>query len=75
MRVTVPLVVVLFLCAAPSGTAQTPSQHEHAGAPPERLGTVHFDTSVPTAVTAEFDRAVACCTRSGFTPPSRRSRR
>ncbi len=59
MRVTVPLVVALFLCAAPSGTAQTPSQHEHAGAPPERLGTVHFDTSCATAVTAEFDRAVA----------------
>jgi hypothetical protein len=59
MRVRVPLVVVLFLCTAPSGTAQTPPQHEHAGTPPERLGTVHFETSCAAEVRGSFDRAVA----------------
>ena len=41
-------------------------QQPHAGAmndeqfpPPERLGTVHFETSCAPAVTAKFDRAVA----------------
>ena len=59
MRALVPLVVVLFMCAAQSAAAQTPSQHEHAGAPPERLGTVHFATSCAPAVSGDFDRAVA----------------
>ncbi len=35
-------------------------QHDqHAGAPPERLGTVHFETSCRPAVRTSFDRAVA----------------
>jgi tetratricopeptide (TPR) repeat protein len=52
-----------FLCAsvcvgmlAPLA-AQQP--HEHAGAPPERLGTVHFTTSCRSDVQPAFDRAVA----------------
>ena len=36
----------------------SPQQHEHAGTP-ERLGTVHFDTSCSAAVRDKFDRAVA----------------
>lgn len=36
---------------------QNPAQHEHPA--PERLGRVHFATSCTSAVTAEFDRAVA----------------
>ena len=34
-------------------------QHEHSGAPPERLGTVHFATSCRADVQPAFDRAVA----------------
>jgi hypothetical protein len=35
------------------------AQHEHGGAPPDRLGTVHFETSCSPDVTKDFDRAVA----------------
>ena len=35
------------------------AQEAHRHAPPEHLGTVHFDTSCAPAVTAAFDRAVA----------------
>src|SRR5258706_2704514 len=49
----IPLVVSLL---APAAWAQ----HEgHGGAPPEKLGKVHFETSCAPAVRADFDRAVA----------------
>jgi hypothetical protein len=37
------------------------AQHEHpdGGTPPERLGTVHFETSCDPSVEKDFDRAVA----------------
>ena len=35
------------------------AQHEHPGAPAERLGKVHFDTTCTAAVQPAFDRAVA----------------
>ncbi len=59
MRAIVLLIAVLLMSAALPGAAQTPSQHEHAGAPPERLGTVHFETSCAPEVRGSFDRAVA----------------
>ena len=59
MRSIVPLIAVLLMSAALPGAAQTPPQHEHAGAPPERLGTVHFETSCAPEVRGSFDRAVA----------------
>ena len=49
------LAIVMTLGAVPA-LAQ---QHEHAGAPAERLGKVHFETSCAPAVRASFDRAVA----------------
>jgi hypothetical protein len=54
MKHAVP--VLLALCAATSAAAQS---HDHAGAPPERLGTVHFATSCSPDVQPAFDRAVA----------------
>ena len=54
-RLPVYLIVTGALCAAPA----LAGQHEHAGHPPERLGTVHFNTSCSKAVEAEFDRATA----------------
>jgi len=59
MRATVPLVVVLSMCAVQPCAAQPQQQHEHAGAPPERLGTVHFETTCAPNVAPTFDRAVA----------------
>jgi hypothetical protein len=50
--------LVLLAPATPVG-AQDHAQHQHTGTPPERLGTVHFETSCQPAVTAAFDRAVA----------------
>jgi tetratricopeptide (TPR) repeat protein len=55
------LAVVLVPFAAPV-RAQTPPalQHQHeSGQPPERLGTVHFETSCNPAVKDDFNRAVA----------------
>ena len=49
-------VVMASLVAAPSLQAQ--HQHE-AGAAPQRLGKVHFETSCAPAVQAEFNRGVA----------------
>ncbi len=54
-RLPVCLIMTGALCAAPA----LADQHEHAGHPPERLGTVHFNTSCSKAVSAEFDRAAA----------------
>ncbi len=55
---TLLVVAVLALAGTPVA-AQSPAQHEHAGAPPERLGTVHFETSCAPEVGVAFDRAVA----------------
>jgi hypothetical protein len=57
IRVSVasPLLVALVLGLVPQASAQ----HQHAGAPPERLGKVHFETSCSPAVAAEFDRGLA----------------
>jgi tetratricopeptide (TPR) repeat protein len=55
------LAVVLIPAGMPA-QAQTPPalQHQHeSGQPPERLGTVHFETSCSPAVREPFDRAVA----------------
>jgi len=66
-------VVAVLLLAGFSSAAQSPIhpaahtprgggpglQHEHAGAPPERLGTVHFETSCTPEVRGSLDRAVA----------------
>src|SRR3954466_10706412 len=41
--------------------------HEHEGAPPERLGTVHFATSCRADVQPAFDRAVALLHSFSFT--------
>jgi hypothetical protein len=51
---------VMVVTAALGGTPVL-AQHDHAegGAPPDRLGTVHFATSCNPAVLKDFDRAVA----------------
>jgi len=50
------ITAVLVMLASAPALAQ---QHEHAGAPAERLGKVHFETSCAPAVQPAFDRAVA----------------
>src|SRR5262245_56534938 len=47
---------LLAFCVVASAAAQ---QHDHAGSPPEKLGTVHFATSCSPDVQPAFDRAVA----------------
>jgi hypothetical protein len=47
----------LLLVSAASASAQ--HEHQQKGAPPERLGTVHFETSCSPDVKQDFDRAVA----------------
>ncbi|HEX2310722.1 MAG TPA: hypothetical protein VHH91_08400, partial [Vicinamibacterales bacterium] len=47
---------LLAFCVVASAAAQ---QHDHAGSPPEKLGTVHFATSCSPEVQPAFDRAVA----------------
>jgi tetratricopeptide (TPR) repeat protein len=42
-----------------AGAPVSAQEHEHAGIAPERLGTVHFETSCDPAVRTEFDRATA----------------
>lgn len=57
MEKPLALVLVAGLCV-PAVAVQ--AQHEsHAGAPPEKLGKVHFETSCSAAVRDDFDRAVA----------------
>jgi hypothetical protein len=54
--------IVALVAGASVVQAQTPPalQHQHeSGEPPERLGTVHFDTSCSPAVKDDFNRAVA----------------
>ncbi len=46
------------LLSRPAG-AQGPGPHDHGGAPPEKLGSVHLETSCAPAVQKPFDRAVA----------------
>src|SRR5262245_47474836 len=47
---------VAFLIVARLGGGQ---EHEHGATPPEKLGTVRFETTCKAAVQAPFDRAVA----------------
>ena len=54
-----PLIAALLFVACTSGVSFAQHQHEHAGAPPERLGTVHFETTCSADVQPTFDRAVA----------------
>jgi hypothetical protein len=51
------LVALAMLSSAASSRAQ--DQHQHGGTEPERLGTVHFETSCKADVRTEFDRGVA----------------
>lgn len=44
------------------------AQHEAHGASPEKLGTVHFETTCSPAVRADFDRAVALLHSFEFRP-------
>lgn len=56
------LMPILGVCLALFTSRQAEAQpHQHApeGAPPERLGTVTFETSCAPAVQADFNRAVA----------------
>jgi tetratricopeptide (TPR) repeat protein len=56
------ILAVVFVPLAVPAQAQTPPalQHQHeSGQPPERLGTVHFETSCSPAVKDDFNRAVA----------------
>ncbi len=52
------LTALLFLTSV-SGVVAAQHQHEHAGTPPERLGTVHVETTCAASVQPTFDRAVA----------------
>lgn len=51
--------VAAFLLCVPAGSAISQEHPQHHGAPPEKLGTVHFATSCAPAVAPRFDRAVA----------------
>jgi hypothetical protein len=57
-RWNLALVASLALALA-GGQPALAQEHQHAGTPPERLGTVHFETSCAPAVRGDFDRAVA----------------
>jgi tetratricopeptide (TPR) repeat protein len=60
------VVIAILLLAPPAFVA---AQHEeHTGAVPEKLGTVHFETSCAPAVAAEFDRGVALLHSFEFRP-------
>jgi hypothetical protein len=62
MRFALAWLLVLVLVSAAGAR-----QHEHEGAPPERLGTVHFDTSCRAELQPAFDRAVALLHSFWFT--------
>jgi tetratricopeptide (TPR) repeat protein len=52
------LLITVFICASASvNTAANEPVHSHP--PPDKLGTVHFDTSCAAAVQSQFDHAVA----------------
>jgi hypothetical protein len=50
---------VVLLLAAVGGKAAAQHDHAHTGVPPERLGSVHFETSCSPAAQPVFDRAMA----------------
>src|SRR5258706_964684 len=52
-------VSVLAAVLALAARARADEGHQHAGTPPEKLGTVHFATSCSPAAQKEFTRAVA----------------
>jgi hypothetical protein len=62
-RVPMLNLAVYVLVLVPRLTLGSPAppqhQHEHGATPPERLGTVEFDTSCAPAVRADFNRSVA----------------
>jgi hypothetical protein len=63
-RHTIAVAVAALALAA---TAVAQDQHRHEGVAPERLGTVHFETSCKPETRAEFDRAVALLHSFWFT--------
>jgi hypothetical protein len=65
-RLLAAWVVSLALVAA--STRAAAQEHEHTGAPGEKLGTVHFETSCSPAAAAPFDRAVALLHSFEFGP-------
>jgi hypothetical protein len=56
---------VAFLIFTPSRVECAP-QHDHASELPDRMGTVHFDTSCSPAVRNEFNQAVATLYSFGY---------
>jgi tetratricopeptide (TPR) repeat protein len=60
-------VVIALSLASPSFLAAQHDEHA-AGAAPEKLGTVHFETSCASAVAADFDRGVALLHSFEFPP-------
>jgi hypothetical protein len=52
------LLVTAFICGS-AGVNAAPNEPAHDHPPPEKLGTVHFDTSCAAAVQSQFDHAVA----------------
>jgi tetratricopeptide (TPR) repeat protein len=59
--------LTLLLACALATPVSAGQQHDHQGAPPERLGTVHFVTSCRADVQPAFDRAVALLHSFWFT--------
>lgn len=57
-RIVVTAALAWSMTLASASAGQQPEQHAH-GAPPARLGTVHFATSCTPALRQEFDRGVA----------------
>src|SRR6266481_5699325 len=53
------LVASSLFASMASGACNAAPGHGHAGAPPEKLGTVHFETSCAPEVAQRFDRAMA----------------
>src|SRR5471032_2801558 len=51
--------VLVLVCALAASAPAAAQEHEHMGAPGEKLGTVHFATSCSAAAQPQFDRAVA----------------
>src|SRR5207245_4973840 len=52
-RISIVCVFMLVACAAAA------QEHEHGAAKPEKLGSVHFQTSCSESAQPTFDRAVA----------------
>ncbi len=53
------LVASSLFASMASGACNAAPGHGHAGAPPEKLGTIHFETSCAPEVAQRFDRAMA----------------